>query len=332
MTRERPAFGASLGIRVLAWAAAALLAAVWVGPALGQTPAGEETFSSPGAAVSALVAAVRRDDVKALIAILGPHGRRIVSSGDRAEDAANRANFIAKYGQMHRLVREPDGTTTLYVGAENWPMPIPIAGAGHAWYFDTAAGERQILYRRIGRNEFSAIRVCEALVAAQKQYYAMHHVYAGRVFSHPGEHDGLYWKSARGEPESPIGPLVASAVSSGYAAGRKHGPTAYRGYIYHVLTSQGPSAPGGAKSYLEDGKLTGGFAFVAYPAKYRASGVMTFIVGDDGEIYQKDQGRQSRALGHALRVFDPDASWHPSVQPASVRSPGVQPPSDLTAK
>ncbi len=281
------------------------------GRSLAQQP-GQRTFDSPAAAARALFAAVRGGDERAMLAILGPDGRRIVSSGDATEDAGDRANFVRKYGEMHRLAKEPDGTLTLYVGAENWPMPIPIAQSGHAWYFDTAAARREILYRRIGRNELSAIRVLEELVAAQKEYGSARHEYAQRIFSTEGRRDGLYWKPAPGESESPVGPLVAAAVAAGYAGPHSGTRTPYRGYYYHVLTGQGSSAPGGAKSYLASGRMTGGFAFVAYPAEYRSSGVMTFIVGESGVVYQKDLGRSTDALARALHEYNPDASWRPS--------------------
>jgi hypothetical protein len=191
---------------------------------------------------------------------------------------------------MHRLVNEPDGTTTLYVGAANWPLPIPLVHASHGWYFDTQAAEREILYRRIGRNELSAIRVCEQLVASEKEYRSTHDHYAHRIFSPAGSHDGLYWKAAIGEEKSPIGPLVAEAVAPGNEGQPgSRTPVPFRGYYYHVLTGQGAHAPGGPRSYLVGGKMTG-FAFVAYPAEYRSSGVMTFVVGDDGVVYQKDLG------------------------------------------
>lgn len=287
---------------------AALLACSLPAASRAQQP-GQQTFASPRAAVSALVTAVRANDEQAMLRILGPDARRIVSSGDPVEDAASRASFIERYGQMHRLVTEPDGTVTVYVGAANWPMPIPLARSGHTWYFDTPEGRREILYRRIGRNELSAIRVCEELAAAEKDYYAMRGEYAGRIYSSPGHHDGLYWESAAGEPRSPIGPLVGSAVAAGYAPSHSGTRTPYRGYYYHHLTGQGPAAPGGAKSFLVGGKMTGGFAFVAYPAEYRSSGVMTFIVGSDGVVYQKDLGKDTAQIARAMKDYDPDSSW-----------------------
>jgi hypothetical protein len=270
---------------------------------------GQKTFSSPEDASKAFVAAAQSNDERAMLDILGPDGKEIVSSGDETEDARSRANFVEKYHEMHRLVREPDGTATLYIGAYNWPTPIPIVNKGNSWYFDTEAGKKEILYRRIGRNEMSAIRVCQELVAAQKEYYSTAREYAQKIFSDEGQHDGLYWKAADGEPQSPIGPLVASAVAEGYVKGQGGPPTPYRGYYYHIVTRQGKNAPGGAKSYIVNGKMTVGFAFVAYPAEYRSSGVMTFIVGSDGVVYQKDLGNKTDVIAKAMKKYNPDSSW-----------------------
>jgi hypothetical protein len=212
---------------------------------------------------------------------------------------------------MHRLVKEPDGTTTLYAGDENWPLPIPLVNKGNLWYFDTTAGKREILYRRVGRNEISTIHVCQQLVAAESEYYSAHNYeYAQKFLSDEGRQNGLYWKAADGQPQSPIGPLVAEAVAEGYTATHDGAPpTPYRGYYYRMLTRQGASGPGGAKSYIANGKMTGGFAFVAYPAEYRSSGVMTFIVGKDGVVYRKDLGPNTATLAKALKSFNPDSTW-----------------------
>lgn len=272
---------------------------------------GQKTFSSPEDASNALVTAAQSNDEKVLLDILGPDGKRIVSSGDETEDNDARANFVQKYQEMHRLVKEPDGSTTLYIGAENWPTPIPLVNKGNSWYFDTEAGKKEILYRRIGENEISTIRVCQELVAAEKEYRsAQHNEYAAKIFSDEGQHNGLYWKVAAGEPQSPIGPLVASAVAEGYAPGRDSAPpTPYRGYYYHILVRQGASAAGGAKNYIVNGKMTEGFAFVAYPAEYRSSGVMTFIVGQDGVAYRKDLGKNTAVLAKAMKEYNLDSSW-----------------------
>ena len=271
----------------------------------------QKTFSSPEEASNALFVATQNNDEKAMLEIFGPDEKQIVASGDDTEDSNNRAIFVKKYEEMHRLVREPDGTVTLYIGAENWPTPIPLVNKGTVWYFDTGAAKKEILFRRIGRNEMSTIVVCRQLAAAQKEYYASHHEeYAQKIFSDEGQHDGLYWKAADGEPKSPIGPLVASAVAEGYPKDQNGAPTPFRGYFYRILTRQGKAAPGGAKNYIVNGKMTEGFAFVAYPAEYRSSGVMTFIVGADGVVYQKDLGKKTEAHAKSWKEYNPDSSWH----------------------
>jgi hypothetical protein len=286
-----------------------ILTCCFANRSMAQQP-GQKTFSSPQEAANAFVTAVRSNDEKAMLDILGRGGSQIVSSGDETEDAENRAIFVQKYQEMNRLVKEPDGTTTLYIGAKNWPTPIPLVNRGDSWYFDTEAGKTEILFRRVGRNEISTIRVCQELVAAEKNYYStQQHEYARKIFSDEGQHNGLYWKAADGEPQSPIGPLVASAVAEGYAKGQGGPPTPYHGYYHHILTRQGKNALGGARSYIVGGKMTGGFAFVAYPAEYRSSGVMTFIVGDDGVVYQKDLGTKTDVIAKAMTEYNPDSSW-----------------------
>jgi hypothetical protein len=271
---------------------------------------GQKTFSSPEETSKAFVAAALNNDEEEILEILGPEARQVVSSGDSTEDAESRANFVRKYQEMHRFVKEPDGSVTLYIGAENWPTPIPLALKRNLWFFDTGAGKKQLLFRRIGRNELSTIRVCRELVAAQHEYYAMQrNEYGTQIVSDAGRHNGLYWKVSNGEPQSPIGPLVASAIAEGYAKGEVGPPTPYRGYLYHVLTRQGKRAPGGAKSYILNGKMTEGFAFVAYPAEYRSSGVMTFILNQDGIVYQKDLGKRTEASGKIMQEYNPDSSW-----------------------
>jgi len=289
-------------------AVAILLTGCFAARSVAQEP-GQKTFSSAEDASNALVTAAQSNDEKALLDILGPDAKQIVSSGDDTEDNQNRANFVQRYQEMHRLVKEPDGTTTLYTGAENWPMPIPLVNKGNSWYFDTETGKKEVLYRRVGRNELSTIRVCQQLVAAEKEYYsAQNEEYAQKFFSDEGQHNGLYWKAADGQPQSPIGPLVASAVAEGYK-GQDETSTPYRGYYYRILTRQGPNAPGGAKSYVVNGKMTAGFAFLAYPAEYRSSGVMTFIVGADGVVYRKDLGKSTAVLAKAMKDYNPNSSW-----------------------
>ncbi len=263
----------------------------------------QRTFSSPEEASTALVSAAQKNDETAMLDILGPDAKRIVSSGDEAEDASSRANFVQRYNEMHRMVKEPDGSVVLYIGAHNWPTPIPLVDKGGVWYFDTDAGKKEILYRRIGRNEISAIRVCQELVGAEKEYYsAQHGEYAQEVVSDNGQHDGLYWKTANGESPSPIGPLLAAAFVQGHQGGAA---TPFHGYYFRILTRQGKAAIGGAKSYVVGGKMTQGFAFVAYPAEYRSSGVMTFIVNQDGVVYEKNLGKRTEVVAKEMRAFNP---------------------------
>jgi hypothetical protein len=278
-------------------------------PAAAQQP-GQKTFASPEEACQALFQAAQGNDEIALLEIFGPEGKTIVASGDDAEDAASRANFVQRYQEVHRLVREPDGSTTLYIGPHNWPTPVPLMAKGKAWFFDTAAGRREILYRRIGQNEASTQRVCLELVAAQKEFFAAgRHEFARALTSSAGQHDGLHWQAAEGEPPSPIGPLVAAAAPP---QGLEGAATPYRGYFFRVLTRQGGKAPGGAHSYLVDGRMTRGFAFVAYPALYRSSGVMTFVVNQDGVVRQKDLGPKTAQLATRVQAYNPDSSWKPA--------------------
>jgi Protein of unknown function (DUF2950) len=274
---------------------------------------GEKTFSSAGKACHALLEALQAQDEAALLTILGPDAKEIVSSGDPAEDKQNRDEFVQKYKQMHRMVNEPDGKTILYIGAENWPTPIPLVHKGSEWYFDTAAGKQEILYRRIGRNELSVIQVCHELVDAEKEYYSQPHdgesarQYAGKLFSEPGKHNGLYWEARAGQPESPIGPMVAAAAVDGLPGDANQEPKPFQGYYFRILNGEKTSS--GGKSYVVDGKMTGGFAVVAFPAEYRSSGVMTFIVDQDGVIYEKDLGPRTVVVAKKLARYSRDATW-----------------------
>jgi hypothetical protein len=272
---------------------------------------GQKTFSTPEEATQALFTAAQNNDEKALLDILGPDAKQIVTSGDAEEDTRGRANFVKRYQEMNRLVKEPDGTISLYIGARNWPYPVPLRNKGNAWYFDTPAGKQEVLYRRIGYNEMSAIHICDQLVMAQKEYFSQQNSeYAQKIFSDEGKKDGLYWKTAAGDPQSPIGPLVAWAVSEEHAKDRGGEAVPYRGYYFHILTSQGKDSDGGTKNYLADGKMTGGFAFVAFPAEYRSSGVMTFIVGADGVVYERDLGKNTETVAKTMKEYNPGAHWH----------------------
>jgi hypothetical protein len=277
--------------------------------------AGQQTFSSAHEATQALVTAMKNNDQQSLLKVLGPNAKSIVSSGDDAEDQSDRDQFLKKYQQMHRLVMEPDGTTTLYIGAENWPTPIPLVHKGSSWYFDTAAGKQEILYRRVGKNELAVIQTCSGLVDAEKEYYSQPHdgtadrQYAQKFFSDPGKQNGLYWDTASGQTNSPIGPLVAVAATEDYPQPPDRNLQPFQGYYFRILKAQGAKAAGGAHSYIADGKMTRGFTFVAYPAEYRSSGVMTFIVNQDGIVYEKDLGPSTAAMAKAISKYDPDSSW-----------------------
>lgn len=276
---------------VIAATVALLIFGVTGVPSMGQQK-DQKTFSSPEEASQALYTAANANDEKALLDIFGPKGKDLISSGDPAEDAENRANFAKHYEEMNRLVKEPDGTVTLYIGPHNWPYPLPLVNKGNAWYFDTEAGQKEIVFRRIGRNEMSAIHICQQLVAAQKEYFAQHNAYAQKMFSDEGKQDGLYWPAADNQPQSPIGPRVAWAFASDPAAkGAELAP--YRGYFFEMLSGQGNS----------------GFAFVAYPAVYRSSGVKTFVVSTDGVIYEKDLGKKTQATAKSMKAFHPDNTW-----------------------
>jgi hypothetical protein len=282
--------------------------------AIAQQP-GQKTFSTPEEASHALFVAVQQDDEIALSGILGPDAKQLISSGDDIEDESNRTDFTEKYQEMHRLVNEPDGTTTLYVGTDNWPTPIPLVNKAGAWFFDTDAAKTEILLRRIGRNELTTIRVCHALVVAQKEYYSQPHdadsvqQYAQRFVSSNGGHNGLYWWQADDEFESPISVIVADAGSGRFANGLGHELIPLHGYYFRILTGQGKDAPGGAEDYVVNGKMTRGFAFLAYPAEYRSTGVMTFIVNQDGIVYRKDLGPNTSNLAKTMKEYNPDSTW-----------------------
>jgi hypothetical protein len=284
-------------------------------PLFGQQP-GQRTFASPEDAGSALFTAMQaqNEETASPLSILGPVGKDILSSGDPEEDADARTSFVVKYQQMHRFVTEASGTVTLVIGAENWPFPIPLVRNNGSWYFDTPAGKDEILFRRIGKNELAAIDACRELGGAQNQYFAhppanLPHQFAQKLVSDEGRHNGLYWHGASDEFDSPINPLIAYARQNlPIDQVGEHVP--FNGYMFRILTSQGPHARGGAKNYIVDGVMTRGFAFVAYPVDYRSSGVMTFMVAESGTIYQKDLGPNTTKLAQARNAYDPDSSWH----------------------
>ena len=269
-----------------------------------------KTFASPQEAVDALYAAARNHDENSMLVILGPDSKDVVVwTDDPEERKADTDLFVEKYGQMHRLVKEPDNETTLYIGAENWPLPIPLVQKNGAWYFDSGLGRREIVFRRIGQNELETVDVLHATVDAENEYAAQMadttgvHEYASRFNSEQGRRNGLYWPASKSPEESPIGPYLAQASFN--RSDRKP----LNGYFFRILTAQGPSAPDGARKFIIDGKMTGGFAFVAFPAVYRSSGVMTFIVGPHDLVYEKDLGPATAQLAKAMTSFNPDSTW-----------------------
>jgi hypothetical protein len=272
-------------------------------------------FASPEDAGNAIIAAAKTGDPNAAIAIFGPDSKDIIHSGDPVDDKNAIAAFVAKYGVMHRWRRMPDDSQILLVGADNFPFAIPLKkNAEGKWFFDTAAGKDEVLSRRIGRNELAVIDTCNAVVDAQAAYFAKPHdgqpakQFAMKFISDDGKQNGLYWKTDEGKPQSPLGPMAAFATAEGYKA-NPNGHTAFHGYYFHMLDGQTANAPGGAKQYVVDGKRTGGFAFVAYPAEYGNSGIMTFIMNQDGVLLEKDLGKTTTDTASAMTNFDPDPAW-----------------------
>jgi hypothetical protein len=291
-----------------------------VTPLNAQAVSGQKTFSSPLEAMHALVDAARSGDLAQLEPLLGPHATQLIASGDAGAAKELLAGFVKAYGEKHSLSVEAQGFELLQVGSADWPFPFPIVRDGKVWYFDVDRGNQEILDRRIGRDELGAIAVCEGFVQSQIDYAAKGHdgdssgIYAQQFLSDPGKQNGLYWSVEKGQPQSPMGPLVASAAIEKSLRQSAGAPVPYYGYLYKILTEQGADAEGGAKSYLVEGKLTGGFALIAYPAEYRSSGVMTFIVNQDGVIYQQDLGDQTGDLASKITTYNPDSSWEPAQQ------------------
>jgi Protein of unknown function (DUF2950) len=274
-----------------------------------------KTFSSADDASNQLIDAAKSGDQNAVLAIFGAGSKDFLLSGDPVQDKTTLAAFVNGYGVMHRWRKMPDGSQILLVGADNFPFPIPLKqGAAGLWFFDSAAGKDEIVRRRIGRNELAVIDVCGALADAQAQYFAQVHAdgsskqYALKFISDPGKQNGLYWESQQGQAASPLGPLAAFATQEGYTAKQDaHQP--FHGYYFHMLNRQGSQAPGGAKDYVVGGKMVNGFAFVAYPAEYGNSGVMTFMINQDGVLLQKDLGKNTADIASAMSEFSPDGSW-----------------------
>ena len=303
--------------------ACGMLLATAVGAATSTAPKAatvqQRSFASPEEAANALVAAVRAHDRKSVVAILGPGSDQWISSGDANADRAAGEQFVSQYDAKHAISSEGD-TRTLTLGTDDWPFAFPLVRSGERWRFDTEAGKNEMLARRIGQNELSVINVMLAIVDAQREYASADRnkdglrEYASKFMSSPGKQDGLYWPTAEGAPPSPLGPLVVRAASEGYKGGGKEGSgkdesRTYHGYYFRLLTGQGPHAKGGAFDYIVRGHMIGGFAAIAYPARYENSGVMTFIVNHDGVVYQRDLGPDTPAKARAITRFDPGPGW-----------------------
>jgi hypothetical protein len=308
--------------------AALLVGLLVIGPGSGSgaeaaAKVQQRTFASPEAAVQALVGALEKRDRAGLSAIFGPGSEVVVSSGDKVADQVARDRFLEEYAEKNSLEKVGGDKVILQVGKDDWPFPIPIVRKESAWRFDTAAGKEEILNRRIGANELHVMEVLNAYVTAQREYASRDwrgdgsHAYAQKIASTQGKKDGLYWQAGKGEEVSPLGPLAAEAAREGYAKKEgSHQPVPFHGYYFRILTAQGTHAPGGSYSYVVKGNMILGFAMVAYPARYGSSGIMTFIVNQDGLVYQKDLGGNTAKLAGSMKTYDPDGSWKPAEAPA----------------
>jgi hypothetical protein len=307
--------------RSTAYPTAAILAVVvltWTASGHRALAAGERLFPSPEDAVTALHAAAKSGGLDAVIAIFGSEGKGLIDSSDEAAARRNRDVFAAAMNEGWRLEDVGPARKTLIVGNEQWPFPVPLVKEGNAWRFDTAAGREEVLARRIGRNELTAIRLCHTYVRAQRLYARDGHdtqgagAYAAKFRSDPGTQNGLYWPDEPGVARSPLGDLVAEAAAEGRTIGGDgSAPAPFHGYYFRILTGQGAAAPGGARSYVVNGRMTGGFALVAWPAVYDETGVMTFIVNHDGVVHEKDLGADTGTAARAMTGYDPDPSWVP---------------------
>jgi hypothetical protein len=274
----------------------------------------QKSFSSAEEAVKAAAAAARNNDDKELLAIFGAQAKEILFSGDPTADKQRRAQFLAAYDEKNQLATEGE-SRILIVGKQDWPFPIPLVKKGQGWVFDTDKGKEEILNRRIGENELFTIQALLAIVDAQREYAVKDRdknallEYAQKFLSDPGKKNGLYWEAKQGEPQSPLGPIVSQARKEGYERKASTTPSPYHGYHYRILTAQGKAAPGGAYSYLVNGKMIGGFAVVAYPAEYGNSGVMTFIVNHDGKVFQKNLGPNTASIAKSMKEYNPDSTW-----------------------
>lgn len=282
-----------------------------------QAIGGPKSFASADDASRALYEAAKSGDTNALLAIFGPDATELIISGDPVQDKEGRDRFTAEYDEMHRWGRLTNGGRVLNVGADNYPFPFPLVkNSSGQWYFDSASAKAEVLARRIGDNELAAVEVLNAMADAQAEYFSQTHdgshvhQYAQRFVSAEGKQNGLYWKVADDQPESPLGPLAAHASAEGYG-GNTQAPQPFHGYFYRIITRQGAHAHGGAKNYIANENMTAGFAILAYPAEYRNSGVMSLMINQDGVVFQKDLGEKTADLAKAMTEFDPDDTWKP---------------------
>jgi hypothetical protein len=319
---KRPSFPRPCSFPSLWWLTCLAVATAFLTIANGAIA--QQRYNTPDAAVTALIEAVRVGAPALLMRVLGPGSDEVVSSGDPVADAFARKRLLDSYNSRHQIVRQGKDNAVLVTGQEEWPLPIPLVRVNNTWRFDAQIARREIVFRRIGRNEQGAIQACLFYVNAQREYakkgFAGEGVYAQRLLSQAGKKDGLYWPAASGEEESPLGEAAAAAAAEGYPITDQRNP--YHGYHFLILTRQGPNAPGGELDYVVRGNMTGGFALVAYPAEYRNSGLMTFLVSHHGHVYEKELGSRTAAIASGMTRFDPDQTWRQVTQavlPASGR-------------
>ncbi len=306
-------------LRAFAFAAVATAALTLFGFAIVAEPAKpapvkQTNFASPDEAMKGLVAALRTGNKNAVATILGPGSQKLLSSGDATADENARETFLAAYDEANKVDKEDSGKVFFEVGKDEWPFPIPVVMTDGRWRFDSKAGAQEILNRRIGANELNTINVCLAYVDAQREYASVDRdhdgflEYAQKFLSSPGKRDGLYWPTTVGDEESPMGPAIVAAQAKGYRFEQAK-PSPYYGYYYRILKAQGPNAPGGAMDYVIRDHMIGGFALIAYPASYGSSGIMSFIVSYEGDVYQKDLGPKTTEIAQKITAYDPDSSW-----------------------
>jgi hypothetical protein len=303
-----------------AWADAAQAASGTAAPAAVSGSRQGSSYASAEQAVAEFMSAMRSTHPAAVLSVLGPAGQDLLESGDPVADRKFRERVVKAYDDAHSLVLDGADRATLVIGPESWTLPIPLVRQDSGWRFDTAAGVQKILDRRVGRNELNVIQVCREFVAAQREFAALQSgaparghaaLYAARFESSPGKHDGLYWETKPGEKPSPLGPLMARARAHGYGdSGPGQSASPYHGYYYRILTAQGPHAPGGARNFLTDAGLSGGFALLAFPAKWGDSGIMSFLVNQDGIVFERNLGPDTERIARELQLFDPDTNWH----------------------